>query len=289
MMLKPRKLGTNVRMSFSKIEAATEMPNLIEVQKDSYEWFLKEGLNEVLRDVSPIVDYTGNLSIEFTDYTIDPTPRYPVEECKDRSVTYDAHMKVGVRLVNKATGELKTAQVYMCDFPLMTDNGTFVINGAERVIVSQLVRSPGMYYSSEVDKTGKKTYAAQVIPYRGAWLEYESDINGVMYVRIDKNRKLPLTMFIRALGVQSREEIYNLLGEEKTITATFAKDDSESIASLHGTTIEDEALKEIYTKLRPGEPPTVDSARNLLYAVVKNIREAYKHRCCHIAQLQFVH
>ena len=142
MMLKPRKLGTNVRMSFSKIEAATEMPNLIEIQKDSYKWFLEEGLNEVLRDVSPIVDYTGNLAIEFTDYTIDPTPRYPVEECKDRSVTYDAHMKVGVRLVNKTTGELKTAQIFLGDFPLMTENGTFVINGAERVIVSQLVRSP---------------------------------------------------------------------------------------------------------------------------------------------------
>ena len=152
MMLKPRKLGTNVRHSFSKIEAATEMPNLIEIQKDSYKWFLEEGLNEVLRDVSPIVDYTGNLSIEFTDYTIDPTPRYPVEECKDRSVTYDAHMKVGVRLVNKATGELKTAQIFLGDFPLMTDNGTFVINGAERVIVSQIVRSPGVYYKSQMDK-----------------------------------------------------------------------------------------------------------------------------------------
>ena len=178
-MLKPQKLGTTVRQSFSKIEAATEMPNLIEVQKDSYKWFLEEGLNEVLRDVSPIKDYTGNLSIEFTDYTIDPNPRYSVEECKDRTVTYDAHMKVGVRLINKATGELKTAQVYMCDFPLMTDNGTFVINGAERVIVSQLVRSPGIYYGDAVDKQGKHNYTATVIPYRGAWLEYETDAAGV--------------------------------------------------------------------------------------------------------------
>ena len=154
MMLKPRKLGTTVRHSFSKIEAATEMPNLIEVQKDSYKWFLEEGFNEVLRDVSPVVDYTGNLSIEFTDFTIDPNPRYSVEECKDRAVTYDTHIKVGVRLINKATGELKTAQIYMGDFPLMTENGTFVINGAERVIISQLVRSPGICYKDEMDKQG---------------------------------------------------------------------------------------------------------------------------------------
>ena len=190
MMLKPRKLGTTVRQSFSKIEAATEMPNLIEVQKDSYEWFLREGLNEVLRDVSPIVDYTGNLSIEFTDYSIDPTPRYPVEECKDRSVTYDAHMKVGVRLVNKATGELKTAQIFLGDFPLMTDSGTFVINGAERAIVSQLVRSPGVYYSFDKDKTGKDLFKSTVIPNRGAWLEYEMDSNDVVYVRNSQNSSI---------------------------------------------------------------------------------------------------
>ena len=234
-MLKPRKLGTNVRMSFSKIEAATEMPNLIEVQKDSYEWFLREGLNEVLRDVSPIVDYTGNLSIEFTDYTIDPTPRYPVEECKDRSVTYDAHMKVGVRLVNKATGELKTAQIFLGDFPLMTDNGTFVINGAERVIVSQLVRSPGIYYGDEVDKQGKHNYTATVIPYRGAWLEYETDASGVFYVKIDKTRKLPITVLVRALcaeGQDSDEALISMFGEEDMLITTMAKDESAYITAM---------------------------------------------------------
>ena len=267
MMLKPRKLGTNVRMSFSKIEAATEMPNLIEVQKDSYEWFLREGLNEVLRDVSPIVDYTGNLSIEFTDYTIDPTPRYPVEECKDRSVTYDAHMKVGVRLINKATGELKTAQIFLGDFPLMTDNGTFVINGAERVIVSQLVRSPGMYYADEVDKQGKHNFSATVIPYRGAWLEYESDAAGLFYVKIDKNRKLPISVLIRALsapGQDNDDAILAMFGNEEALKATMMKDECAALAEENETSYRDEALKEIYKKLRPGEPPHVESAEILI-------------------------
>ena len=267
MMLKPRKLGTNVRQSFSKIEATTEMPNLIEVQKDSYEWFLREGLDEVLRDVSPVVDYTGNLSIEFTDYTLDPTPRYPVEECKDRSVTYDAHMKVGVRLVNKATGELKTAQIFLGDFPLMTENGTFVINGAERVIVSQLVRSPGMYYSIEVDKQGKHNYAATVIPYRGAWLEYETDSAGIFYVKIDKNRKIPISVLIRALcapGQDSDESITEMFGEEEALIATMAKDECRALAEESGESFRNEALKEIYKKLRPGEPPHVESAEILV-------------------------
>ena len=267
MMLKPKKLGTNVRQSFSKIEAATDMPNLIEVQKDSYEWFLREGLNEVLRDVSPIVDYTGNLSIEFTDYTLDPNPRYSVEECKDRTVTYDAHMKVGVRLVNKATGELKTAQVYMCDFPLMTDNGTFVINGAERVIVSQLVRSPGIYYGDEVDKQGKHNYTATVIPYRGAWLEYETDASGVFYVKIDKTRKLPITVLVRALcaeGQDSDEALISMFGEEDVLITTMAKDESVTFALENQTAFREEALKEIYKKLRPGEPPLVESAEQLV-------------------------
>ena len=267
MMLKPKKLGTVVRQSFSKIEAATEMPNLIEVQKDSYEWFLREGLNEVLRGVSPIVDYTGNLAIEFTDYTIDPNPRYSVEECKDRTVTYDAHMKVGVRLINKATGELKTAQVYMCDFPLMTDNGTFVINGAERVIVSQLVRSPGIYYKDDVDKQGKHNFTATVIPYRGAWLEYETDAAGVFYVKIDKTRKLPITVLVRALcpqGQDSDEALIAMFGEEDTLITTMAKDESVSLALENQTAFRDEALKEIYKKLRPGEPPLVESAEQLV-------------------------
>ena len=267
MMLKPQKLGTNVRMSFSKIEAATEMPNLIEIQKDSYEWFLKEGLNEVLRDVSPIVDFTGNLSIEFTDYTLDPNPRYSVEECKDRSVTYDAHMKVGVRLTNKQTGELKTAQIFLGDFPLMTDNGTFVINGAERVIVSQLVRSPGMYYSDAVDKQGKHNYSATVIPYRGAWLEYETDAAGVFYVKIDKNRKLPVTVLIRALmesGVDKDDDILAMFGDEEILRITMAKDECRSLAEENNTSLRDEALKEIYKKIRPGEPPLVESAETLV-------------------------
>ena len=266
-MLKPQKLGKNVRMSFSKIEAATEMPNLIEVQKDSYEWFLKEGLNEVLRDVSPIVDYTGNLTIEFTDYTIDSKPRYSVEECKSRTVTYDAHMKVGVRLVNKSTGELKTAQVYMCDFPLMTDNGTFVINGAERVIVSQLVRSPGIYYGDEVDKQGKHNFTATVIPYRGAWLEYETDAFGVFYVKIDKTRKIPISILVRALcpaGEDSNDALIRMFGEEEMLIATMAKDECVSLAEENGTSFRDEALKEIYKRLRPGEPPLVESAEILV-------------------------
>ncbi len=267
MMLKPKKLGTTVRQSFSKIEAATEMPNLIEVQKDSYEWFLREGLNEVLRDVSPIVDYTGNLSIEFTDYTIDPTPRYSVEECKDRTVTYDAHMKVGVRLVNKATGELKTAQVYMCDFPLMTNNGTFVINGAERVIVSQLVRSPGIYYGDEVDKQGKHNYTATVIPYRGAWLEYETDASGIFYVKIDKTRKIPISVLIRALctpGQDTDDALLEMFGREDVLIATMSKDESSTLAAENLTSCRDEALKEVYKKLRPGEPPLVESAEQLV-------------------------
>ncbi len=266
-MLKPQKLGTNVRQSFSKIQAAVGMPNLIEVQKDSYEWFLREGLSEVLRDVSPIVDHTGNLSIEFTDYTLDSTPRYPIEECKDRSVTYDAHMKVGVRLVNKATGELKTAQVFLGDFPLMTDNGTFVINGAERVIVSQLVRSPGMYYGDTIDKQGKHNYTATVIPYRGAWLEYEMDAAGVCYVKIDKNRKIPITVLVRALmpaGQDTDKHITDMYGNEEMLVITMAKDECAALAEENGTCLRDEALKEIYKKLRPGEPPLVETAEDLV-------------------------
>ena len=267
MMLRPQRLGTNVRMSFSKIEAATEMPNLIEVQKDSYEWFLREGLNEVLKDVSPIVDYTGNLSIEFTDYTLDPTPRYSVEECKDRGVTYDAHMKVGVRLLNKSTGEIKTAQIYMGDFPIMTDNGTFVINGAERVIVSQLVRSPGIYYGNQVDKQGNHIFTATVIPYRGAWLEYETDTSGIFYVKIDKTKKLPITVLIRALsavGEDSDAALSEMFGSEEIITTTMAKDECATLALENNTSFRDEALKEVYKKLRPGEPPLVDSAEMLV-------------------------
>ncbi len=220
---------------------------------------------EVLRDASPITDYSGNLVIEFISYTLDDKhPKYPVEECKERDVNYAAPLKVNVRLTNKQTGEVKQADIFMGDFPLMTDTGTFVINGAERVIVSQIIRSPGMYYASEIDKAGKKTYATTVIPYRGAWLEYEIDALGVMYVRIDKNRKLPLTMLIRALGVESREDIYAMFGEDEHLTLTLDRDESEQLAEMNRSTVGVEALKEIYKKLRPGEPPIEEAARTLL-------------------------
>ena len=263
--VKEQKLGNNTRMSFSRSRFNLELPNLVEIQTKSFEWFLKEGLMEVLRDVSPITDYSGNLSIDFISYSIDTQPKYPVEECKERDVNYAAPLKVNVRLTNKQAGDVKYSDIYLGDFPLMTENGTFVINGAERVIVSQLVRSPGMYYSSEVDKTGKRTYAAQVIPYRGAWLEYESDINGVLYVRIDKNRKLPLTMFVRALGLTHREDIFKFFGEDARLVATLEKDDSERLADENGTDPMIESLKEIYKKLRPGEPPLVESAQQLIH------------------------
>ena len=264
-MVKPQKLGKNVRMSFAKINEALEMPNLIEVQKKSFQWFLDEGLQEVLRDVSPIVDYSGNLSIEFVSYTLDfMNPRYPVEECKDRDVTYDAPLRVEVRLTNKQTGEVKQSEIFMGNFPLMTENGTFVINGAERVIVSQLVRSPGIYYDSAVDKTGKRSYTATVIPYRGAWLEYETDSQDVFYVKIDKTRKIPITVLIRALGEETDEDIRRLFGEEEILAATFGKDECAALAAENKTTLGEEALKEVYKKLRPGEPPLVESAQILI-------------------------
>ncbi len=280
--VREQKLGKNVRMSFSKTKNALELPNLVEIQTKSFKWFLEKGLDEVLRDVSPITDFSGNLSIEFLSYSIDAKPKYSVEECKERDANYAAPLKVNVRLTNKLTGEVKQADVFMGELPIMTETGTFVINGAERVIVSQLVRSPGMYYSSEFDKTGKKTYASTVIPYRGAWLEYEIDVNGVAYVRIDKNRKVPVTMLIRALGVQlvdgeasaknpeyesrieTKEDVYAIFGEEETLVATFEKDESEGLALNNGTNCGVEAIKEIYKRLRPGEPPIVESAHSLL-------------------------
>ena len=286
--VREQKLGQNTRMSFSKARNTLELPNLVEVQTKSFKWFLEEGLMEVLRDVSPITDFSGNLSIEFVSYSIDSKPKYSVEECKERDVNYAAPLKVNVRLTNKQTGEVKQTDIYMGEFPLMTEHGTFVINGAERVIVSQIIRSPGMYYSSDIDKSGKKTYAATVIPYRGAWLEYESDINGVIYVRIDKNRKVPITMLIRALGVEaqyeegvtpggknkpigyvshidSRDDVYAIFGDEKMLMTTFDKDESEELAAANATSFGVEALKEIYKKLRPGEPPLVESAQTLLH------------------------
>ncbi|MBO7148618.1 MAG: DNA-directed RNA polymerase subunit beta, partial [Clostridia bacterium] len=266
-MVKPhiQKLGRNTRMSFSKIGETLEMPNLIEVQKKSYKWFLEEGLTEVLHDVSPIIDYSGNLVIEFIDYTIDPTPKYPVEECKDRDVNYAAPLRVTVRLTNKVTGEVNESPIYMGDFPLMTENGTFIINGAERVIVSQIVRSPGIYYGTENDpKTQKPIYTSTVIPYRGAWLEYETDANNVFYVRIDKNRKIPITVLIRALGVETDADIIEMFGDDPKIRATFEKDTIPAEAERVRGNLGDEALKEIYKKLRPGEPPNVESAQQLI-------------------------
>ncbi len=263
-MVKPVKLGRTTRMSFSKIDEALEMPNLIEVQKKSYKWFLDEGLMEVLRDVSPITDYSGNLSIEFVGYHLDSTPKYSVEECKERDVNYAAPLRVTVRLHNKTTGELLERDIFMGDFPLMTENGTFIINGAERVIVSQIVRSPGIYYSSELDKSGKRLYTATVIPYRGAWLEYETDSSDIFYVRIDKNRKIPITVLIRALGVENDADIIALFGDDVKITATLERDGCQAEAEKNGTTAGDEALKEIYKRLRPGEPPLVESAQVLI-------------------------
>ncbi len=264
--VKEQRLGQNTRMSFSRSRFDYPLPNLVEVQTKSYKWFLEEGLKEVLRDVSPITDYSGNLVIEFVSYSLDTkAPKYPVEECKERDVNFAAPLKVNVRLTNKQTGEVKQADVFMGDFPLMTETGTFVINGAERVIVSQIIRSPGMYYATEIDKAAKRTFSAQVIPYRGAWLEYEVDTNGVLYVRIDKTRKLPLTMFIRALGIETREDIYAKFGDDEHLTVTFDKDETEASAANSHLSIGVEALKEIYKKLRPGEPPTEEAARTLLH------------------------
>ncbi len=264
-MLKPQKLGKNVRMSFSKLNDVCEMPNLIEVQKKSFEWFHREGLLEVLRDVSPVVDYTGNLVIEFIGYKHDPaSAKYSVEECKDRDETYEAPLKVEVRLTNKETGEVKQSDVYMGNFPLMTDNGTFVINGAERVVVSQLVRSPGIYFDRLVDKAGEYSYTAQVIPYRGAWLEYETDAAGVFYVKIDKTKKLPITVLIRALGIETNEQIEEAYGKEDILAATLEKDECYALASESGDSLGEEALKEIYKKLRPGEPAIIESAQTLV-------------------------
>ena len=254
--VKPVKLGKNVRMSFSKINEVLDMPNLIEVQKDSYKWFLEEGLQEVFRDVSAITDYSGNLVLDFIDYHIENKPKYTIEECKERDVTYAAPLRVRARLQNKETGEIKEQDIFMGDFPIMTPSGTFVINGAERVIVSQLVRSPGVYFAMNYDKTGKKLFASTVIPNRGAWLEYESDLNDVFGVRIDKNRKLPITTFIRALGLGSDAQILDYFGEEPMLLATLEKDSTKS---------REEALLEVYRKLRPGEPPTIETSEQHLH------------------------
>ena len=262
--VKPVHLGETVRMSFSRIDEVLEMPNLIEVQKDSYQWFLDEGLKEVFKDVSGITDYTGNLVLDFVDYKLDvDKPNYTVEECKERDTTYAAALRVTARLLNKESGEIKESEVFMGDFPLMTDSGTFVINGAERVIVSQLVRSPGVYYKMEYDKTGKELFSSTVIPNRGAWLEYENDANDVFYVRIDKNRKIPITVFIRALGLGTDGELLDYFGNDQRIKATIEKDPCKTT---------EEALLEVYRKLRPSEPPTIESAQSHINALFFDAR-----------------
>ena len=254
----PVTIGKRKRMSFSKIKEIADVPNLIEIQVDSYKWFLEEGLKEVFDDISPIEDYTGNLILEFVDYSLDENPKYDIEECKERDATYCAPLKVKVRLINKETGEIKEQEVFMGDFPLMTERGTFVINGAERVIVSQLVRSPSVYYAEERDKTGKRLISSTVIPNRGAWLEYETDSNDVISVRVDRTRKQPVTVLLRALGIGSDAEIIELLGEDERLSATLEKDNTNTV---------EEGLIEIYKKLRPGEPPTVESASSLINAL----------------------
>ena len=254
-MVHPIKLGKNERMSYAKSNEVLEMPNLIEIQKNSYQWFVDKGLKEVLADVSPICDYSGNLVLEFSDYYLEDDPKYSIEECKARDATYSKPLKIKVRLINKETGEVKEQEIFMGELPLMTDQGTFIINGAERVIVSQVVRSPGIYYAMEHDKTGKELFTSQVIPNRGAWLEYENDSNDVLSVRIDRTRKIPVTVLIRAMGLSNNAQILEAFGEEEKLLVTLEKD------STHDT---EEALLEIYKKLRPGEPPTVDSSTSLI-------------------------
>ncbi len=242
------------RKDFSKVGDFIEMPNLIKVQKDSYNWFVQEGLGEVLKDISPIIDFSGNLVLEFFDYYMEEKTKYTLEEAKERDATYSTRLHVKVRLINRETGEIKEQEIYLGDFPLMTDSGTFIINGAERVVVSQLVRSPGCYYAEEFDKTGKKIYTSTVMPIRGAWLEYETDSNDVFYVRVDRTRKLPVTTLLRAIGLITDQQMLDLFGEDDKLIATINKDTVKT---------QDEALIEIYKKLRPGELPTVDAARNL--------------------------
>ena len=254
--IRPIKTGKSFRMSYSRQQEVLEMPNLIEVQKDSYQWFLDKGLKEVFDDISPIADYNGHLSLEFVDFTLcEEDAKYTIDECKERDATYAAPLKVRVRLYNKETDEINEHEIFMGDLPLMTKTGTFVINGAERVIVSQLVRSPGIYYGIAHDKFGKKLYSATVIPNRGAWLEYETDSNDVFYVRVDRTRKVPITVLIRALGVGTNAEIIELFGEEPKLLASFGKDTSENYQ---------EGLLELYKKIRPGEPLAVDSAESLI-------------------------
>lgn len=253
-MVKDIKYEKCSRKTFAKVGDYIEMPNLIKVQKDSYDWFVEEGLGEVLRDISPIIDYTGNLVLEFFDYYMEEKTKYSLEESKERDATYSTRLHVKVRLINRETGEIKEQEIYLGDFPLMTDSGTFIINGAERVVVSQLVRSPGCYYAYTFDKTGKKVYTSTVMPIRGAWIEYETDSNDIFYARVDRTRKIPVTTLLRALGLVTDEQILEFFGDEEKIKATLQKDTIKTA---------EEAIVEIYKKLRPGELPTVDAAKNL--------------------------
>lgn len=243
-----------VRKTFAKIGDSIEMPNFIKVQKDSYEWFINEGLGEVLKDISPIVDFSGNLVLEFFDYYMEDKTKYSLEETKERDATYSSRLHVKVRLINRETGEIKEQEIYLGDFPIMTDSGTFVINGAERVIVSQLVRSPGCYYTADFDKTGKKIYTSTVMPIRGAWIEYETDTNDIFYARVDRTRRIPVTTLLRAVGITTDEQMIEMFGEDEKLMATLQKDTIKT---------QDEALIEIYKKLRPGELPSVEAARSL--------------------------
>ena len=274
--MRPIKSGKNIRMSYSGKEEVLEMPNLIGVQVDSYKWFLEEGLDEAFRDISPITDFSGKLSLEFVDYRLnEEDKKYTIEECKERDATYSAPLKVNVRLINNETGEINQHDVFMGDMPLMTETGTFVINGAERVIVSQLVRSPGIYYSIGRDKTGKPLFSCQVIPNRGAWLEYETDANDVFYVKVDRNRKVPVTVLIRSLGIGTDEEIINLFGEEPKLLASFAKDPSKNY---------NDGILELYKKLRPGEPLAVESAESLINSMFFDQR---RYDLAHVGRFKF--
>ena len=262
--IRPITNGKSSRMSYSRQKEVLQMPNLIEVQKDSYQWFLTDGLKEVFSDISPIADYSGHLSLEFVDFRLcENEVKYTIEECKERDATYAAPLKVRVRLYNKENDEINEHEIFMGDLPLMTKTGTFVINGAERVIVSQLVRSPGIYYGIAHDKLGKRLFSSTVIPNRGAWLEYETDSNDVFYVRVDRTRKVPITVLIRALGIGTNPEILDLFGEEPKILASFSKDTAENYQ---------EGLLELYKKIRPGEPLAVDSAESLITSMFFDAR-----------------
>ena len=258
-MFNPVPVGKRTRYSYAKIKEVMEMPHLLDIQRNSYKWFLDEGMQEIFRDISPITDFTGNLVLSFESFSLGE-PKYGLDECKERDVTLAAPLRVNVRLINKETGEIKEQEVFMGDFPLMTDTGTFIINGAERVIVSQLVRSPGAYYGMEIDPSGKKLFNAQVIPNRGAWIELETDANDILSVRIDRTRKMPVTVLIRALGYGTNQEILDLFDNHPLIKTTL-ENEKDNVTSR------EEALVEIYKRLRPGEPPTVDNAQQLLNAL----------------------